>query len=113
MALNRPHHLFGSQTRTALLTAVRLLGETYPSELAKLLDVRLYTVQRILASLEGESVLVSRQLGRTRRVSLNPRYFAHRELEALLWKLGENDTELQQTLATKRRRPRRAGKPAP
>jgi len=111
MGLSPTHHLFGGQTRTALLLAVRLLGETYPSELAALLGVRLYTVQRILASLEADAVVVSRQLGRTRRVSLNPRYVAHRELADLLWKLGENDTGLQQALAGKRRRPRRAGKP--
>ncbi|MFP2897320.1 hypothetical protein [Corallococcus sp. 4LFB] len=91
--------------------AIRLLEGTYPSELAALLGVRLYTVQSILTSLEREAVIASRLMGRTRMVSLNPRYFAHAELSALLWKLGESDTTLQNKLAARRHRPRRAGKP--
>lgn len=94
-----------------MLVALRLLGETYPSELATLLGIRLYAVQRILSGLESGGAIVSRLLGRTRRVSLNPRYFAHRELDALLWKLGEHDPELQKLLGVRRRRPRRPGKP--
>lgn len=94
-----------------MLVAIRLLEGTYPSELAALLGVRPYTVQSILASLEREAVIVSRLVGRTRTVSLNPRYFAHAELSALLWKLGERDGDLQARLAARRRRPRRAGKP--
>jgi predicted transcriptional regulator len=103
--------LFGTSTRTAVLVAIRLLEETYSSELAELLGVRPYTVQSILASLEREAVVVSRLMGRTRTVCLNPRYFAQVELSALLWKLGEQDLELQSRLAGRRRRPRRAGKP--
>lgn len=103
--------LFGTSTRTAVLVAVRLLEQTYPGELAILLGVRPFTVQSILASLEREAVVVSRLVGRTRTVTLNPRYFAHAELSALLWKLGEHDVDLQARLAARRRRPRRAGKP--
>jgi hypothetical protein len=111
MAVVRTHQLFGGRVRTAVLTAVRLLGETYPSELAMLLGVRLYAIQRVLESLESEAVLASRSVGRTRQISLNPRYFAHRELSALLWRLGREDTDLQRALSSLRRRPRRAGKP--
>lgn len=94
-----------------MLVAIRLLDETYPSEVAALLGVRPFTVQSILTSLEREAIIVSRLVGRTRVVSLNPRYFAHAELSALLWKLGEHDVGLQSKLAARRRRPRRAGKP--
>ena len=103
--------LFGGRNRTAILIALRLLEETYPSELAAMLGLRVYSVQAVLASLEKDAVIVSRPLGRTRRVSLDPRHPAARELSALLWKLGENDVGLQKKLATKRRRPRRTGKP--
>lgn len=103
--------LFGSRNRTAVLVAIRLLEETYANELAQMLEVRPYTVQSILAALEREAVLVARSMGRTRTVLLNPRYFAYAELSALLWKLGQNDVELQRRLAMRRRRPRRAGKP--
>jgi hypothetical protein len=102
--------LFGSRNRTAVLVAIRLLEETYPSELAALLGVRLFTVQQILRSLELDAVVVSRTFGRTRRVTLNPRYVAHRPLAELLWLIGRDDVGLQKLLATKRRRPRRAGK---
>jgi predicted transcriptional regulator len=109
--LEEGSQLFGTSNRTAVLVAIRLLEGTYPSELAALLGVRPYTVQSILASLEREAVVVSRSWGRMRVVSLNPRFFAHAELSALLWKLGENDVDLQARLASRRRRPRRAGKP--
>lgn len=109
--LERSVQLFGNRTRTAVLVSVRLLGETYPSELAELLGIRLYSVQNALESLEREAIVVSKMIGRTRQVSLNPRYFAYRQLDALLWEVGQNDLELQRLLARKRRRPRRAGKP--
>lgn len=111
MVIERQIQLFGSRARTSVLIAIRLLEETYPAELASLLGLGLYSVQRILTSFERESVIASRSMGRTRQVSLNPRYFAHRDLAALLWTLGERDTDLQRLLAAKRRRPRRAGKP--
>ncbi len=109
--LDQRSQLFGSRNRTAVLVALRLLEESYPSELAALLGIRLYTVQQILRSLEAEAVIVSRALGRTRRVSLNPRFIGYAELAELLWKVGQQDVELQRALGTKRRRPRRAGKP--
>lgn len=104
--------LFGSRNRTAVLVGLRLLGESYPSELARLLDLHLFSVQEILASFEREGVIVSRQAGRTRLVTLNPRYFAAEALGELLWTLGKHDTALQAQLAAKRRRPRRPGKGA-
>jgi len=103
--------LFGSENRTAVLLAIRLLQQTWPSELAKVLSLRLFTVQQILTSYEQEGVIASRVMGRTRTVTLNPRYFAAKELDALTWKLAMQNTELQQALAQVRRRPRSAGKP--
>ncbi len=103
--------LFGSPRPTAVLILLGLLEESYPSELARLLDARLYSVQTILDALESEAVIVSRPLGRTRRVQLNPRYVAFEELKALLWKLGSADPSLQKAAAQKRARPRRKGKP--
>lgn len=95
-----------------VLVSLRLLDETYPSELAQLLGLGTYSVQRVLEALEGEGVVVSRLMGRTRIVKLNPRYFAAEELGALLWSIGKRDADLQRLLAAKRRRPRRAGKPS-
>lgn len=109
--LERDPEIFGNRNRTAVLVAIRLLEETYPSELAAMLEVRLYTVQTVLLSLEREGAIASRMMGRTRTVALNPRYFASNELSALLWKLGQADLPLQKKLATRRRRPRRVDKP--
>lgn len=103
--------LFGSRRRTSVLILLRLLEESYPTELARLLGARLYAIQTIIDSLESEGVIVTRRLGQTRRVQFNPRYVAHDELQALLWTLGENDHELQRAAARKRGRPRRRGKP--
>lgn len=94
-----------------VLEAVRLLEETYPSELAGLLDLRLFAVQQILAAYEREGILASRTVGRTRVFSLNPRHIAHDEVSALLWVLAKHDQSLVTKLAARRRRPRRAGKP--
>lgn len=94
-----------------MLVLLGLIEESYPSELARLLDAKLYSIQTIVDSLESEGVLVTRPLGRTRRVLLNPRFVGYNELRALLWKLGEQDTELQRAAAKRRGRPRRAGKP--
>lgn len=109
--LGRDPQLFGNRNRTAVLLAIRMLEETYPSEVAQMLGIHLYTVQSILSSLESEAIVVSRLMGRTRTLKLNPRYFASTELNALLWKLGRADVALQKQLATRRRRPRRPGKP--
>ena len=104
--------LFGSETRTATLVAIRLLGQTWASELALLLGQRLFSVQRVLSAFERERVIVLRKQGSTRIVTLNPRYFAAKELDALLWKLGQADAGLQKQLAANRRRPRETGRTA-
>jgi DNA-binding transcriptional ArsR family regulator len=103
--------LFGSPRRTSVLVLLGLLEESYPSELAVLLDARLFAVQTILDSLESDGIIVTRRLGNTRRVQLNPRFVGYQELRALLWKLGEHDVEIQKAAARKRGRPRRKGKP--
>jgi hypothetical protein len=109
--LVRQVELFGSRRRTEILILLALLDESYPAELTRLLGARLFAVQTILGDLESETVIVTRRLGRTRRVQLNPRFVAYKELRALLWKLGEHDAELQAIAARKRGRPRRVGKP--
>lgn len=42
MVSHRQPRLFGSRRRTEVLTMVALLGETFPSELARLLRAPLY-----------------------------------------------------------------------
>jgi hypothetical protein len=102
---------FGGQTRTRVLLALRLLDESYPRELARLLAVPLNGVQTALRGLERDGLVSGRTAGRTRLFTLNPRYFARDELARFLLRLSEPDTELRTGVAALRRRPRQSGKP--
>lgn len=103
--------LFGSRRRTEIMVAIALLGETYPSELARLLGAPLYSVQNIIAALDRDGIIATRVSGGSRRVSLDPRFFAYPELKGLLLKLAEAEPDLRSAVAGRRSRPRRAGKP--
>lgn len=94
-----------------MLLALRLLSESHARELARLLSLPLAATQRALASLERDGLVAARAVGRTRAYRLEPRYFAHRELERLLLRLTEPDAALRAGVAGLRRRPRRTGKP--
>lgn len=101
---------FGSDSRTAALIALNLLAESYPRELARVLEQPLFSVQRALAGLEKEGLVAARMAGRTRLYQLNPRYFALKELQNLLTRLAEPEESLRSRIENLRRRPRRAGK---
>jgi len=101
---------FGSKTRTRILLALRLLDESYPRELARLLESSLNGIQQALLGLENDRLLVARTVGRTRLYSLNPRYFAYEELQRYLLRLAEPENELRTLAESLRRRPRRTGK---
>jgi DNA-binding transcriptional ArsR family regulator len=102
---------FGGAARTATLLALRLLGESYPRELARLLGLALAGVQQALAGLERDGIVAARAAGRTRLYRIDPRYFARTELEAYLGRLLDPETALKRRAAELRRRPRRSGKP--
>ena len=102
---------FGSRTRTRALLALRLLGESYPRELARLLGAPLSSVQKALASLERDGLVAARPVGRTRAFRLEPRYFAHEALGRYLERLAEPEEDLRGQVAALRRRPRRTAKP--
>lgn len=102
---------FGGQARTRVLLALRLLAESYPRELARVLEMPLSGVQRALRSLELDGLVAGRSLGRTRVFRLNPRYFAAESLGEFLLRLTEPEFELRDRGAALRRRPRWTGKP--
>lgn len=101
---------FGGRVRTEALLALRLVEESYPRELARLLQRPLSAVQRALESLEKEGLVAGRMRGRTRLVRLAPRYFAYEELRRYLERLTQPEGELRERAAALRRRPRKAGK---
>jgi len=102
---------FGSTSRTRALVALSLLGESHARELPPVLGVSLTAVQRALRSLERDGLVAARSVGRTRVYSLDPRYFARKELRAFLATLAGADREMQSIVSGLRRRPRRTGKP--
>ena len=102
---------FGGQARTRVLVALRLLGDSYPRELARLLAMPLSGVQGAVRGLERDGLVASRLAGRTRLLRLNPRYFALAPLQAYLLALAEADRSLGTRVGALRRRPRRTGKP--
>jgi DNA-binding transcriptional ArsR family regulator len=111
MGVNHQSSPFGSSTRTRVLLALRLLAESYPRELSRVLDVPLSGVQKALRSLERDALVAVRTVGRTRLVRINPGYFARQVLEEYLLRLSQPEEALRRTIETLRRRPRRTGKP--
>jgi hypothetical protein len=103
---------FGGQARTRVLLALRLLDESYPRELARVLELPVSGVQMAVRGLERDGLVAGRTAGRMRLVRLNPRYFAREELQRYLLTLAGADGVLQDRVAEMRRRPRAAGKPA-
>ena len=111
MAVNTQSSPFGSQSRTRVLLALRLLDESYARELSRVLEMPLSNVQKALRTLELDGLVSARAVGRTRVVRLNPRYFARDALEKLLTRLAEPENRLHARVEALRRRPRRTGKP--
>jgi len=102
---------FGSRSRTRVLLALELLGESYPRELSRVMGTSLSVVQKAMRSLELDGLIAGRAIGRTRLYSINPTYFAAKELRQLARRLAEVDGELRLTVRALRTRPRRSGKP--
>ena len=90
---------FGGQTRTRVLLALRLLGDTYARELSRLLETSLSGVQKALRSLEMDGLVAGRSVGRTRVYQLNPRYFAADALAAYLARVAEPESRLREPSA--------------
>jgi biotin operon repressor len=102
--------LFGSAIRTSTLIIISMLGETHAAEIASVLNRGRSRVKEAVDVLERQGVIIGATEGSMRRLRLNPRYVAADELRALLVKLGTADVDLQQRLASLRRRPRRSSK---
>lgn len=102
--------VFGTMTRTNTLLVLHLLKESHASEIAGVLEISLSQVQKALDGLEVAGLVVGTRVGRERRVKVSPRFPHRHELLALLDKMTIQDLALHERLATKRRRPRRAGK---
>ena len=103
---------FGGWTRTRVLLALRILEESYPAELARLLQAPPSGVWKALRSLELDGLVAGRNVGRTRVFRINPSYFAYDDLQRYLLRLTETEDNLRGRVNSIRRRPRRTGKPS-
>ena len=111
MNLKTSTGLFGSSTRTTILLILSLIDESHPTELAGLLGTAVSNVRKAIVSLEKSGAVAGRAVGRTHRISLDPRFYAASELKALLEKMALANSDLVEALGEMRRRPRRLGKP--
>ncbi len=104
--------LLGSALKEKILLYLQECTEGYALEMAKTFSVPVSMVQFHLKGLEEGGIAVSRQMGKTRMFSLNPRYLFLKEVSSLLKAVLENlpEEELEKYYRP-RRRPRRAGKP--
>ena len=107
----RKPSLFGSRLRERLLVLLVLREEIHLREAARVLSAAASETQQALIGLENAGVVSSRLIGRSRFISLNPRWFAAAELRGLLLRMAEAEPQLSQSVANMRTRPRRIGKP--
>jgi DNA-binding transcriptional ArsR family regulator len=104
--------LFGSINKERILVYLAARGEGYPRAMAQFFDTNLRNIQVQLDNLEAGGIVVSRQEGRTRLYSFNPRWPMRAELLALIERLLEfYPAEERDRLSGGRKRPRRRGKP--
>ena len=104
--------IFGNRTAAWTLLFLQSYGEAYAKRVADTYEISVNLVQAQLRRLEDNGVLVSRQVGRTRVFTWNPRSASVRNLrEFLEAELKLLPKDVTQRYFRQRQRPRRAGKP--
>ena len=105
--------ILGNRTAEKVLLYLQRFDEAHAKEIADVFGVSLSMVQRQLERFERAGALVSLKKGRTRLFMWNPRYAFREELRALLQRALEvlPDSD-RHAYFTRRRRPRRTGKPS-
>lgn len=99
-----------SQEKVLIYLMVR--GAGYGKNIAEFYGVPTNPIQKQLARLESDGVIVSQLIGKVRNYTLNPRYPFISELTALLKvALEAYSDEIKSNLLILRTRPRQAGKP--
>lgn len=103
--------LLGSKNAERVLVFLFVREEGYAREIARYFETDLKSIQGQLDKLERGGVLVSREVGKTRPYTFNPRYPFLNELKALLEKAFYfYPAREQEELTMNRRRPRARGK---
>ena len=103
--------LLGSKNAERVLVFLFVREEGYAREIARYFETDLKSIQGQLDKLERGGVLISREVGKTRPYTFNPRYPFLNELKALLEKAFYfYPAREQEELTMNRRRPRARGK---
>jgi dihydroorotate dehydrogenase len=108
--MKRDLALFGSRKQTVLLILIACLEESFPSEMSRISGIPIATTIQAVDKFELMGLLAVSTRGKERRVRLNPRFFALKELKALIGKVIEGEPEIQSMLERVRTRPRRKAK---
>src|SRR5262245_4184074 len=101
-----------AESQEKVLIYLLLRGSGYGKNIAEFYDVPTNPVQKQLARLEADGVIVSRLIGKVRNYELNPRYpFIEPLKQMLKAAVAAYPAELSSQLLVQRTRPRQAGKP--
>jgi predicted transcriptional regulator len=104
--------LLGSKSKERVLLYLTARKEGFAREIVRFYETDLTPIQNQLIKLESGGILISKNVGRTRLYSFNPRYPFIAPLNELLLKAIEFlPQEEKDNLTVFRSRPRRAGKP--
>ena len=102
-----------AESQEKILIYLMLRGSGYGKAIAEFYETSSNSVQKQLARLEEDGVLVSRLIGKLREYQLNPRYpFLSPLKELLKSALTAYPDAIIQSLTMARSRPRAAGKPS-
>lgn len=104
--------IFGNKTAEKVLLHIFHYGESHASGIAQDFDVALNPVIQQLDRFENAGVLVSKEVGRSRVYSFNPKSPLSRPIRELI-EIAYEAIPLseRQKIFASRRRPRRKGKP--
>ena len=104
--------IFGNKTAEKVLLHIFHYGESHASGIAQDFDVALNPIIQQLDRFEESGVLVSKEVGRSRMYSFNPKSPLTRPVKDLI-EIAYEGISLsdRQKLFETRRRPRRKGKP--
>lgn len=103
--------IFGNRTMEKILLFFERYQQGYPSEIAQLFKIPIFSVQNQLKRLENGGILVSKLYGKVRIYQFNPQYPFLKELRALLAKaISVLPPEEIDKFYMRRTRPRRTGK---
>ncbi len=104
--------LLRAETQEKVLIYLLLRGDGYGKSIAEFYGVPTNPIQKQMARLETDGVIVSQLIGTVRRYELNPRYPFMEPLKQLLKAAIEAyPPALKNDLMVQRSRPRQAGKP--